>query len=164
MVQEMKHNTYKQIAKVALLCFVFFIWTMCNRIFLFLPPMIGLLFIIFMDVYQRKNLIATIGILICLVIFEAQNQLPLGILPLVFLIVRYIITEKFNLIFGHNALFVFWYVGVLYLSYFFVMYIFEMFGFGLEFKMHSIFIVYFVCESCLGLVYEKLKKIANEKY
>lgn len=164
MVQEMKHNTYKQIAKVALLCFVFFIWTMCNRIFLFLPPMIGLLFIIFMDVYQRKNLIATIGILICLVIFEAQNQLQLGILPLVFLIVRYIITEKFNLIFGHNALFVFWYVGVLYLSYFFVMYIFEMFGFGLEFKMHSIFIVYFVCESCLGLVYEKLKKIANEKY
>lgn len=164
MVQEMKHNTYKQIAKVALLCFVFFVWTMCNCIFLFLPPMIGLLFIIFMDVYQRKNLIATIGILICLVIFEAQNQLPLGILPLVFLIVRYIITEKFNLIFGHNALFVFWYVGVLYLSYFFVMYIFEMFGFGLEFKMHSIFIVYFVCESCLGLVYEKLKKIANEKY
>ena len=164
MVQEMKHNTYKQIAKVALLCFVFFIWTMCNRIFLFLPPMIGLLFISFMDVYQRKNLIATIGILICLVIFEAQNQLPLGILPLVFLIVRYIITEKFNLIFGHNALFVFWYVGVLYLSYFFVMHIFEMFGFGLEFKMHSIFIVYFVCESCLGLVYEKLKKIANEKY
>lgn len=158
MVQEMKNNTYKEIAKVALLCCGFFIWTMCNRIFLFLPPLIGLLFIIFIDIHQRKNLIATIGILICLVIFEAQNQFPLGILPLVFLVVRYIITEKFNLIFGHNALFVFWYVGILYLSYFFVMYIFEMFGSQLEFRFHSVFIVYFLCESCVGILYEKLKQ------
>lgn len=154
----MKNNTYKEIAKVALLCCGFFIWTMCNRIFLFLPPLIGLLFIIFIDIHQRKNLIATIGILICLVIFEVQNQLPLGILPLVFLVVRYIITEKFNLIFGHNALFVFWYVGILYLSYFFVMYIFEMFGSRLEFRFHSVFIVYFLCESCVGILYEKLKQ------
>lgn len=157
-INELKqNNTYKEIAKAAALCVVFFIWTMFNRIFLFLPPMIGLLFILFMDMYQKRNAISIIGILVCLVIFETQNQLPVGVLGIVFLIVRYIITEKFNLIFGHNVFFVFWYVGVLYGAYFLVLYVFDMFGSGLGFRLQGLFIVYFLCESFLGLFYEKLK-------
>ena len=157
-VNELKqNNNYKEIAKAALLCAAFFLWSVFSRIFLVLPPMIGLLFILFMDMYQKKNTTSVIGILVCLVIFEVQNQLPVGVLGIVFLVVRYIITEKFNLIFGHNVFFVFWYVGVLYAAYFLVLYVFDMFGSGLGFKLHGIFVVYFLCESFVGLFYEKLK-------
>lgn len=157
-IKEIKHNdTYREIIKAAVLCAIFFVWTMLSHIFLFLPPMIGLLFIIFIDLYQKKNFIGIIAIMFCLVVFESENQLPLGVLAIVFLIVNYIIVEKFNLIFGHNIFFVFWYVGLLYLGYFLVIYIIKMFGSGLGFSLHSIFVFYFLCESCIGLFYEKFK-------
>ena len=46
--------------------------------------------------------------------------------------------------------FVFWYVGVLYAAYFLVLYVFDTFGSGLGFKLHGIFVVYFLCESFAG--------------
>lgn len=154
-IKKLKNSdTHRDIIKAFIFCMLFLAWTILNRVFLFLPPMLGMLFIIFMNVYQQKNSTFIFAIVICLVIFESENQLPLGILSIIFLVLNHLITKKFNLIFGQNPLFIFLYIGALYLSYILVMYIIKMFGSGTSFNVYPIFIAYFLCESLIGLFYE----------
>lgn len=150
-------KSFKKIALATLTCIAFFLWTLLGSIFLFLPPMIGVLFILFMEFYSKKNTTAVVTIVLCLIIYESEKQLPLGTLPIVFVVVNYLIVERFNIIFGHNAFFVFWYIIAVYGVYFLALYIIKMFGAGVNFSLSAIFIYYFIIESSLMLIYEQIK-------
>lgn len=150
-------KSLKKIAIATLACILFFVWTLLGSIFLFLPPMLGVLFVLFMDSYAKKNTTAIVTIVLCLIIYESEKQLPLGTLPIVFLVVNYLISERFNIIFGHNSFFVFWYIIVVYAVYFLALYIIKMFGAGVNFSLNAIFIYYFIIESSFSLIYEHLK-------
>ncbi len=159
-----KPNSYLELLKIFILCGLLILYMMLSEMFLFLPPLIGVLFIVFMDIYARKNFGAVVGLVVCLVVFEALNQLPIGILPLVFLVMQYVIQKKFNVFFGNNPLFVFWYVGSVYLVYFLSIYVVKMFGSGLNFELWAIFVYYFIAESLIGLFYEKIKVRFKDRY
>ena len=162
--RQKKPNSYIELLKVLILCGLLILYMMFSGVFLFLPPLIGVLFIIFMDMYARNNLGVIVGLVVCLAVFEALNQLPIGILALVFLVMRYVITKKFNVFFGNSVFFVFWYVGSVYLVYFLSIYVIKMFGSGLGFELRVIFIYYFIVESLIGLFYEKMKARFKDDY
>lgn len=151
------NKNFKKIALATLACVLFFLWSLLGSMFLFIPPMIGVLFVLFMKSYAQKNTIVTVTIVLCLIIYEGENQLPLGALPLVFLVVNYVISERFNVLFGHNVFFVFWYVIAVYGVYFLTLYIIKMFGSGASFSLNAIFIYYFIIESSIALAYEQIK-------
>ena len=151
------NKNFKKIALATFACIAFFLWSLLGSMFLFIPPMIGVLFVLFMKSYTQKNTIVTVTIVLCLIIYECEKQLPLGVLPLVFLLVNYVISERFNVFFGHNALFVFWYVIAVYCVYFLTLYVIKMFGAGLSFSLNAIFIYYFIIESSIALAYEQIK-------
>ncbi len=152
-----KQDSYKETLKIIFFCVLFFMYAMLGGVFLILPPLIGVLFIIFMDIYEEKKFGEVVGLVLCLIFFEALNHFPLGILGFVFLFMNYVIKSRFNLLFGYNPLFVFWYVGSVYLVYFLVLYVIKIFGSGSMFSLEFIFIYYFFAESLLGLAYEKTK-------
>ncbi|PAF47647.1 hypothetical protein BKH41_07055 [Helicobacter sp. 12S02232-10] len=138
-----------------LVCFYFY--TCLSDIYLFLPPMIGLLFILYVRASKENRWIFTFGIVICLLFFEFDHDKYAGILPIVFVAINWLVIKKFRLLFEENIFFVFIYVPLIYFVYFFILYLFGLFGEVLDSDLGSIFISYVFYESCLGIVYEKIK-------
>ncbi|GAD19550.1 hypothetical protein [Helicobacter fennelliae] len=150
-------KTSREILQIFVFCLLYFLYAACYGVFLVLPPLLGTLFVVFSDVYEKRDTNAVIGVVLCLILFEAINQLPLGILPIMFLCVQCFVIKKFNIMFGYSVFFVFWYVGIVYFAYFLVIYIIKMFGSGLGFSLNFIFVYYWIVESILGLLYEKFQ-------
>lgn len=52
---------------------LFVIYTALSGIYLFLPPLLAILFVLFADALKRENTIAIVLVSFCLVVFEAEN-------------------------------------------------------------------------------------------
>ncbi|PAF42796.1 hypothetical protein [Helicobacter sp. 11S02596-1] len=139
-----------------LICFYFY--TCLSDIYLFLPPMIGFLFILYMQASRENRWIFTFAIVLCLIFSEFDHDKTAGVLPIVFVVTNWLVIKKFRLLFEDNLLFVFVYVPLIYFAYFFTLYLLNIFG-GNEdsLDLSSIFISYIFYEACLGIAYEKIK-------
>lgn len=152
-----RNSTFKETLKAILLLVVFSFYTSLSDIYLFLPPMIGLLFIFYVHTSKENEWILTLSIIACLIFFEFDHSEYSGILPLVFVLTDWLIVKKFQLLFQENVLLIFVYIGLIYFVYLFILYLLGMFGGILNSNLEPIFISYIFYESCLGIVYEKIK-------
>ncbi|PAF46618.1 hypothetical protein BKH46_06505 [Helicobacter sp. 12S02634-8] len=152
-----RNSTFKETLKALTLLVSFGIYTCLNDIFLFLPPMIGVLFILYAHASKKNQWIKVLAIVACLIFFELDHNKPAGILPIVFVIANWLVVKKFRLLFEENIFFVFVYVPLIYFIYFFVLYLFGMFDAGFDLNLNLILIAYIFYESCLGIIYEKIR-------
>lgn len=156
-VYRKKQGTARELCKAFLLVVGFFFYTSLNHIFLALPPMIGLLFIFYLKTSRQNEWITTFGIVFCLVLFEINHSEYVGILPIIFVIADWLVIKKFRLLFEENLLFIFIYVFLIYITYYFALYIFGTLKIASSLQFMSSLISYVFYESCLGIVYEKIK-------
>lgn len=115
--------TYKY-AKTKHIFLIFFgvvaylLYVMMSDIYPFLPPLMGVLFLIFHRHYDEERFYIPIIVLACLLFFEFDKVLLAGIIPCVFFIVQFFIAQQLESILLVNAIFVLVYVCMLYLLYF----------------------------------------------
>ncbi|PAF54433.1 hypothetical protein BKH42_00525 [Helicobacter sp. 13S00482-2] len=152
-----RNNLFKEILKAIFLLIAFSFYTSVSNIYLYLPPMIGLLFIFYMQTSSENRWIVSIVIVACLIFFEYDHDEVAGILPLIFVFTNWLVVKRLRLLFDENILFVFIYVPLIYAVYFFVLYLTGMFGRTFNVTLEPIFISYILYEACLGIVYEKIK-------
>lgn len=66
---------------------LFAIYESLSSVYLFLPPLLGVLFVLFVDALEREDTIAVMSIAFCLVIFEADKGYTLFTSIIYFIIV-----------------------------------------------------------------------------
>ncbi|MDO7253177.1 hypothetical protein [Helicobacter cappadocius] len=152
-----RNNTLREFIKAILLLVGFSFYISVSDIYLYLPPMLGLLFIFYMQTSRENRWVVSISIVACLIFFEYDHDERAGILPLIFVFTNWLVVKRLRLLFEENIFFVFIYVPLIYAVYFFVLYLLGMFAGGISSNLEPIFISYVFYEACLGIVYEKIK-------
>lgn len=152
-----KQSTVRKTSRAFLLVIWFFFYTSLSDIFLTIPPMIGLLFIFYLKTSKQDEWIVTFGIVVCLIFFEINHSEYVGVLPIIFVIIDWLVIKKFRLLFEENLLFIFIYIFLIYITYYFVLYVFGTLKIGSTLDFMSEFTSYIFYESCLGIIYEKIK-------
>lgn len=114
-------STYAGILKGGLLLsslFFYVIYTSLSDIYPLLPPLIGVLFIIFHRHYNERELYLPLLVLLCIGFYELDKSLVFGILPIVFFVVHFFVARRLESIINTNSVFIVAYVALLYLLYF----------------------------------------------
>ena len=156
-----KLSLKQQFFRTCLFCLAFFIYSSLGGIIIYLPPLLGILFVAFIKNYEMDNEFKVWGIIACLFIFEINNNLPLGVLALSFLILRFFFLKTFYIISTNEIVAIGMLVGGIYLWYFLVIYSFKTFGGGARFSLNLVFVYYIIFETILGILYSKInRKIA----
>lgn len=97
---------------------VYFLYVMMSDIYPILPPLMGVLFLVFHRNYNEEKFYIPLIIIACLFFFEFDKVLLAGVIPCVFFIVQIFIAQQLESILLVNAIFVLIYVCMLYLLYF----------------------------------------------
>lgn len=150
-------NSFREWVKAILLLVGFCFYTSVSDIYLYFPPMLGLLFVFYMQTSKENRWVVSIAIVACLVFFEYDHDEKAGVLPLIFVFMNWLVVKRLRLFFGENIFFIFLYVSLVYVVYFFILYLLGMFGGTFSASLEPIFLSYIFYESCLGIVYEKIK-------
>lgn len=101
-----------------MLCFCIYILYIClSDIYPFLPPFVGVLFMIFYHHYDDEQFYIPIFILFALFFYEFDKSLVVGIMPCVFFIVYWFIVERLESALHVNMFFIPIYVCAVYLFY-----------------------------------------------
>lgn len=95
----------------------YLIYTSLSDIYPLLPPLVGVLFLIFHKHYNDKNHYVSILVLLCVFYYEFDKSLIFGIMPLVFFITHLLVASALESAMELNWLFIVIYVALLYLLY-----------------------------------------------
>ncbi|PAF52196.1 hypothetical protein [Helicobacter sp. 13S00477-4] len=152
-----KKGIFREILKAGLLLICFYFYTCLSDVYLFLPPMIGLLFVFYIQISRDNLWILSFAVFVCLIFFEYDHDQHAGILPLVFVVTNWLVIKKFRLLFEENVFFVIIYIALIYLVYFFSLYSFGIFNGVFNSDLSLSFVYYIFYESCLAIIYEKIK-------
>lgn len=147
-----KYTKTKHIFLILFAVISYFIYVMMSDIYPFLPPLIGVLFMIFHRNYNDRFYISAI-IVACLLFFEFDKMLLAGIIPCIFFIVQFFIARQLESVLLANVFFVFIYVCMLYLLYFFFLLLCNMLFKTTMLAMSSIYIYYFFIDCFFTLLY-----------
>ncbi|MEA2100657.1 MAG: hypothetical protein U9P72_11080 [Campylobacterota bacterium] len=97
---------------------LFIIYESLSSIYLFLPPLFAVLFVLFARALDRENTVEVFLIAFCLVIFEADKSYLLFSSIIYFLLIYKFITPKLKQNFGCTACINFTYVLLAYVGFF----------------------------------------------
>ncbi len=98
--------------------FFFVIYESLSSIYLFLPPMLAVLFVLFAKALQSGNTISVLLISFCLVVFEAENGYLLFSSIIYFALIYKFVLPKLNKNFSCNSCINISYVLLAYLGYY----------------------------------------------
>lgn len=113
-----KRTKTKHITFIVLGIIAYLFYVMMSDIYPILPPLMGMLFLIFHKHYNDEKFYTSTIVLACLFFYEFDKTLLVGVIPCVFFIVRFFVAEQLESIVLINAPFVLVYVCSLYLLYF----------------------------------------------
>ncbi|MDE6886631.1 MAG: hypothetical protein K2P17_06305 [Helicobacteraceae bacterium] len=115
---DMRRNSLNQNTLSSSLFLVFLIfYSSLSSMYLFLPPLFGVLFIYFIKLIKQEKYYLLTAFIIVLVIIEADKGYYLGILPMVYYLVYLFIFERIVKTFKDFNLFEALYVPIIYLLY-----------------------------------------------
>ncbi|MWV62441.1 hypothetical protein DCO58_04205 [Helicobacter saguini] len=109
---KVNHNIYFIFFAIAYL-----IYTSLSDIYPLLPPLVGVLFLIFHKHYNDRNHYVSILVLLCVFYYEFDKSLIFGIMPLVFFVTHLLVANSLESAMELNWLFIVIYVALLYLLY-----------------------------------------------
>ncbi|AFI03379.1 hypothetical protein [Helicobacter cetorum] len=144
--QSLKHSHFYT---PLLWCALFYIYSLLRDLFPILPPMIGVLFLVYARVHERFLL--CIGVFVCLFSFESMHMQTLGILTLLFIVYHQIFYKNSLRFLNNSFIFKSWHIFAiyfLYLSHFF----FDIPNWNTLYP----FVIFALIESALWSSYEKL--------
>jgi len=81
----------------------FLLYTALSGIYLFLPPLLAVLFILFVKALKNNNSLFVFSVVFCLVVFEAENNYVLFSTVIYFLIIYKYIIPKIIINFSCNS-------------------------------------------------------------
>ncbi|PAF45823.1 hypothetical protein BKH40_02680 [Helicobacter sp. 11S02629-2] len=142
-----------------LLLVLAFIYISASDIYPILPPLLGLLFMIFHQSFKRREFYRVIAVFLILGFFELDKLLVFGILPLVFFVIRYFVTLRLEDIANENLFFVSLYVVGIYLFYIAGMLLSNILFGTLNIDFKPILIYYFIIDLLVTLAYAKIRKL-----
>ena len=88
-----------------------------SDIYPLLPPLVGVLFLIFHRHYNDKNIYIPILVILCVFYYEFDKSLVVGIMPCVFFIVHLFIASRLESFLTLNIFFLVFYVASCYMLY-----------------------------------------------
>lgn len=112
-----KKNTFGYAFYPVISAILYVIYTSLSDIYPLLPPLVGVLFLIFHKHYNDKNHYVSILVLLCVFYYEFDKSLIFGIMPLVFFITHLLVASALESAMELNWLFIVIYVALLYLLY-----------------------------------------------
>lgn len=144
---------------------IYVVYIALSDIYIYFPPLVGILFIIFYKNVNKKNIIKILAVIFCILFYELDKLLVIGVMPFVFLITAYFIIIKLEEVVSANALLISLYVIILYAMYvFFLLLLRVMFDVGLP-SFNNIFIFFILADIFLSLIYQYIwKKDAKVRY
>jgi hypothetical protein len=98
---------------------LFVVYGSLSSIYLFLPPLFGVLFILFMQAVKRENTIFLLLVSFCLILYESQMNFPLFSSIIYFTVVYKFIVPKLNKNISCSSCVKFSYLLLVYLGYYF---------------------------------------------
>ncbi|PAF51666.1 hypothetical protein BKH43_00015 [Helicobacter sp. 13S00401-1] len=154
-----RHKALSDLSYAVALLVVAFIYISASDIYPVLPPLLGVLFMIFHISFKRRGYYKVIAVFLILGFYELDKDLVFGILPLVFFVVRYFIALRLEAMANENLFFVCLYVVGIYVFYIAGMLLSNiLFGTpNLGFK--PILIYYFIIDLLVTLAYVKIRKL-----
>lgn len=148
-----KHTKTKHIFLIFFGVVAYFLYVVMSDIYPLLPPLMGVLFLMFHRHYDDEKFYIPIVILACLLFFEFDKVLLAGIIPCVFFIVQFFIAQQLESILLVNAVFVLIYVCMLYLLYFAGLLLCNILFKTPMLDVSTIYIYYLILDCALALLY-----------
>ncbi|AFI05765.1 hypothetical protein [Helicobacter cetorum] len=129
-------------------CLCFYFYSLLRDLIPYLPPMLGFLFLLYARVCEK--FLATLGVFLCLFLFESMHLKTLGVLALLFLIYHQLIYKN-SLRFFHNGFF----FKVLHVFLIYYLFLSHFVSNSLSLNLLGLLVVFTLIESVLWSVYEK---------
>jgi hypothetical protein len=112
-----RNSSYKNFIDSVLWSIAFVLYESLSSIYLILPPLIGILFILFHNSLEKKDSISIFFIVISILVLEAQKGFLVFSLLIFFLILHKFIVPKINQSLNSEKLNKFLYIAFAYLGY-----------------------------------------------
>ena len=133
----------KSINNLIIYSLLFIIYESLASIYLILPPLFGVLFVLFANALQKNDTLSILFISLCLVVFEAENGY-IVFSSIIFLAIAYkFILPKISQNFNCFSCVRFSYVFIAYVGFFLVNILFESI-FLLDLPSASYYIIYYI--------------------
>ncbi len=139
-----------------ILFYIFYI--SASDIYPTLPPLMGILFLMFHKNYDNEMFYVPAIILICLFFYEFDKSLIIGIIPCVFFIVHLFIAQQLESLLLVNVIFILVYVLSLYIFYFAGMLLCNVLFKTQILEFSTLYFYYFAMDSILALIYYYITK------
>lgn len=118
-----RNSAYKTFVNTSLfLCFLIF-YNAFSSMYLFLPPLFGILFLYFINLFEKERFYSLLFFIIVLFVFESDKGFYPGILFILYYAVYVFLFPKIVKIFDNFNLFEIFYVPIIYISYFIIYFI-----------------------------------------
>ncbi|RDU73441.1 hypothetical protein CQA66_01915 [Helicobacter aurati] len=149
---------YKQARTTSLIIHILFvgfyiIYSSMSDIYQFLPPLLGILFVIFHKHSNDEQLFVSLLVFLCLTFYELHKSLTFGIMPIVFCITYFFIAKRLEALFSNNFLFMILYTAAIYLIYYAGTILCNVL-FGIPaLRLSSLFAYYLIIDCALALAY-----------
>ncbi len=131
----------------------YFLYIVMSDIYPLLPPLMGILFLIFHQHYNEEKFYIPIVIIGCLFFYEFDKALLTGIIPCVFFIVQLFIAQQLESILLVNAFFILIYICALYLLYFAGLLLCNILFKTPMLAISSIYIYYLIMDCIFAILY-----------
>ncbi len=148
-----KQTKTKQFFYIIFGILFYIIYTSTSDIYPMLPPLIGVLFLIFHKSFNNDKIYISIIVLICLLFYELDKSLIIGIAPCVFFVVHLFIAQQLESLLLVNVIFILIYVIALYIFYFAGMLLCNVLFKTQILEFSTLYIYYLVIDSILALIY-----------
>lgn len=148
-----KQTKTKHILLIFLEVIAYLLYIIMSDIYPFLPPLMGVLFLIFHKHYNDEKFYIPAIILACLFFYEFDKSLLVGVIPCVFFIVKFFVAGRLESIMLINTVFVLIYVCSLYLIYFAGLLLCNILFKTTMLSISVIYIYYLAIDCALALLY-----------
>ncbi|RAX54672.1 hypothetical protein CCY99_02600 [Helicobacter sp. 16-1353] len=147
-----RNSTYKNYINTSLfLCFLLF-YNFLSSMYLFLPPLFGVLFLYFIRLFNDSRYYALFFFALVTFVYEIDKRFYPGILFIIYILVYILLFLKIVKIFGKFNIFEILYAPIIYISYFFInFFIMLLYNDNIDIWTPMIFL-YILCEIILILV------------
>lgn len=112
-----RDSTYKEIIKSLFIVIFYILYVSYSDIYLFLPPLMGILFLIFHNNWNERNYYKVIAVVICCSFYELDKLLIFGTLPIIFFIIRNFLVIYVEMMLKESLFFILIYIILIYILY-----------------------------------------------
>lgn len=141
-----RHRLNKQTLAIFALFIGLYLYESVVSMYFFLPPLIGVLFVLFVRFDEEDNFYAFLAIIAGILCLEAENNLPMGILLGLYLLLAFLVIPKLKIMINTPKVISVASVLIVYLG-FYLLILFFRSTFGSEIMGKAwILLFYAVCE------------------